>query len=62
MANFQWERLAMALGAVGAMQLAWERTVAFARSGTHSDARCRAIRRSGTGSSTSPRPLTHAAA
>ena len=30
MANFQWERLAMALGAVGAMQLAWERTVAFA--------------------------------
>jgi acyl-CoA dehydrogenase len=31
MANFQWERLAMALGAVGAMQLAWERTVDFAR-------------------------------
>jgi len=31
MANFQWERLAMALGAVGAMQLAWERTVAFAK-------------------------------
>jgi len=31
MANFQWERLAMALGAVGAMQIAWERTVAFAR-------------------------------
>jgi acyl-CoA dehydrogenase len=31
MANFQWERLAMALGAVGAMQLAWERTVAYAR-------------------------------
>jgi len=29
MANFQWERLAMALGAVGAMQLAWERTAAF---------------------------------
>ena len=28
MANFQWERLAMALGAVGAMQLAWERTAA----------------------------------
>ena len=26
MANFQWERLAMALGAVGAMQIAWERT------------------------------------
>ena len=31
MANFQWERLAMALGAVGAVQLAWERTAAFAR-------------------------------
>jgi acyl-CoA dehydrogenase len=31
MANFQWERLAMALGAVGAMQLAWERTATFAR-------------------------------
>ncbi len=31
MANFQWERLAMALGAVGAMQTAWERTAEFAR-------------------------------
>jgi acyl-CoA dehydrogenase len=31
MANFQWERLAMSLGAVGAMQLAWERTAQFAR-------------------------------
>src|SRR5947209_6139180 len=31
MANFQWERLAMALGAVGAMQLAFERTAEFAR-------------------------------
>jgi acyl-CoA dehydrogenase len=30
MANFQWERLAMALGAVGAMSLAWERTVEYA--------------------------------
>jgi acyl-CoA dehydrogenase len=30
MANFQWERLAMALGAVGAMSLAWERTAQFA--------------------------------
>jgi acyl-CoA dehydrogenase len=30
MANFQWERLAMSLGAVGAMQLAWERTAEFA--------------------------------
>ncbi|MCL2769564.1 MAG: acyl-CoA dehydrogenase family protein [Solirubrobacterales bacterium] len=31
MANFQWERLAMALGAVGAMQLALDRTATFAR-------------------------------
>ncbi len=31
MANFQWERLAMALGAVGAMSLAWERTAEYAR-------------------------------
>ena len=31
MANFQWERLAMALGAVGAMTIAWERTAEFAR-------------------------------
>jgi acyl-CoA dehydrogenase len=31
MANFQWERLSMALGAVGAMSLAWERTATFAR-------------------------------
>ncbi len=31
MANFQWERLAMALGAVGAMTLAFERTAEFAR-------------------------------
>jgi acyl-CoA dehydrogenase len=31
MANFQWERLAMALGAVGAMSAAWERTAQFAR-------------------------------
>ncbi|HEY1689901.1 MAG TPA: acyl-CoA dehydrogenase family protein [Solirubrobacteraceae bacterium] len=30
MANFQWERLAMALGAVGAMQLAYERTATYA--------------------------------
>ncbi len=34
MANFQWERLAMALGAVGAMRLAWERTAGFARERT----------------------------
>jgi acyl-CoA dehydrogenase len=32
MANFQWERLLMALGAVGAMQVAFERTLAYARS------------------------------
>ncbi len=31
MANFQWERLLMALGAVGAMQVAFERTLRFAR-------------------------------
>jgi acyl-CoA dehydrogenase len=31
MANFQWERLAMALGATGAMQLAVERTAQYAR-------------------------------
>jgi acyl-CoA dehydrogenase len=31
MANFQWERLTMALGAVAGMQHAFERTVAFAR-------------------------------
>jgi acyl-CoA dehydrogenase len=31
MANFQWERLAMALGAVGAMRAAWERTAEYAR-------------------------------
>jgi acyl-CoA dehydrogenase len=34
MANFQWERLLMALGAVGAMQFAYERTVAFAKERT----------------------------
>jgi acyl-CoA dehydrogenase len=34
MANFQWERLAMALGASAAMGLAWERTAAFARERT----------------------------
>ena len=31
MANFQWERLLMALGAVASMQVAYERTVAYAR-------------------------------
>jgi acyl-CoA dehydrogenase len=31
MANFQWERLLMALGSVGAMQIAVERATAYAR-------------------------------
>ena len=31
MANFQWERLIMALGSVGGMQAAFERTLEFAR-------------------------------
>ncbi|MEP6952682.1 MAG: acyl-CoA dehydrogenase family protein [Solirubrobacteraceae bacterium] len=31
MANFQWERLLMALGAVGAMDVALERTLAYAK-------------------------------
>jgi acyl-CoA dehydrogenase len=31
MANFQWERLLMALGSVGAMQRALDSTIAFAR-------------------------------
>jgi acyl-CoA dehydrogenase len=31
MANFQWERLLMSLGAVAAMQVAFDRTVAYAR-------------------------------
>jgi acyl-CoA dehydrogenase len=31
MANFQWERLLMALGAVGAMQAAFERTLQYTR-------------------------------
>jgi acyl-CoA dehydrogenase len=34
MANFQWERLLMALGAVGAMQFAFERTLDFAKQRT----------------------------
>jgi acyl-CoA dehydrogenase len=34
MANFQWERLAMALGTVGAMQLAYERTAEYAKERT----------------------------
>jgi acyl-CoA dehydrogenase len=35
MANFQWERLLMALGAVGAMQAAFESTLTFLASRTH---------------------------
>jgi acyl-CoA dehydrogenase len=31
MANFQWERLLMALGSVGGMQAAFERTLQYAR-------------------------------
>ena len=31
MANFQWERLSMALGSVGAMQVMFERTLAYAK-------------------------------
>jgi acyl-CoA dehydrogenase len=31
MANFQWERVMMALGAVGAMEVVFERTLAFAK-------------------------------
>jgi acyl-CoA dehydrogenase len=31
MANFQWERLLMALGAIGAMQVCFEQTLAFVR-------------------------------
>ena len=31
MANFQWERLAMALGAVGSMEAVLERTLAYAK-------------------------------
>jgi len=34
MANFQWERLIMALGAVGAMQFWFERTLAYAKERT----------------------------
>jgi acyl-CoA dehydrogenase len=34
MANFQWERLLMALGAVGGMQVAFEKTLAYARERT----------------------------
>ena len=63
MANFQWERLAMALGAVGAMTIAWERTADVrARAPAPSGARCPGTRRSATSSPTSPPPCTPAAA
>ncbi len=42
MANFQWERLLMALGAVGAMRVCFDQTVAFA--GGHGHARSQAVR------------------
>jgi acyl-CoA dehydrogenase len=42
MANFQWERLLMALGAVGAMQVCFEQTLAFARG--HGHVRGQAVR------------------
>jgi acyl-CoA dehydrogenase len=60
MANFQWERLLMALGAVGAMQVAFEKTLAYAR---ERRAFGRPLtRRSATSSPTSPRRCTRAAA
>ncbi len=62
MANFQWERLAMALGAVGAMQLAWEKTAEFASSETPSAVRSRATRRSATSWPTWPHRSTPAVA
>ena len=42
MANFQWERLLMALGAVGAMRVCFDQTLAFA--GGHEHARSQAVR------------------
>jgi acyl-CoA dehydrogenase len=42
MANFQWERLLMALGAVGAMQASFERTLTFV--GARKDLRGQAVR------------------
>ena len=62
MANFQWERLAMALGAVGAMQLAWERTAAFARERETFGRPLSGHQAIPTGSPTSPPPSTPAAA
>ena len=52
MANFAWERLLMAIGAVGAMQRLIEITVAYASSAKPSAARSASSRRSAT---TSPR-------
>ena len=57
MANFQWERLAMALGAGAAMGLAWERTAQFARERT----RLRAAARGAPGHPPQARRPRHAA-
>ena len=62
MANFQWERLAMALGASAAMGLAWERTAAFARERTVFGRPLANTRSPATSSPTSPPPCTPAAA
>ena len=63
MANFQWERLAMALGAVGAMhdRVGAHRRVRARAPGVRAPAR-RATRRSATSSPTSRPPCTRAAA
>ncbi|MFZ0385969.1 MAG: acyl-CoA dehydrogenase family protein [Solirubrobacteraceae bacterium] len=45
MANFQWERLLMALGAVAAMQVCFEQTLAFVRRAEVSQATRHAIAR-----------------
>ena len=48
MANFQWERLLMALGAVGGMQRLLEAAIAYASSARRSAARSASSRRSAT--------------
>ena len=62
MANFQWERLAMALGAVGAMRSRGSARPSSRASAAPSAARCPATRRSATSSPTSPPRSTPAAA
>ena len=47
MANFQWERLLMALGAVGAMQVAFEQTLAYAGASARRCGRARSERAAG---------------